>query len=378
MYSIYILISIILLLFIILRLFNRFWSTQPIFHFYNIWYWLFPPGLIHINLPKKTKFYDKNIVCETTSNLSTEKKALLVSFIQSHFQTPKEIVKYNYDKNYILENLNYQKKFSHVSFQYDLLNNKLIGCLTTRLLCGYINKQKIFISFMDFLCIRDKYYNSNIGYNQIFTHYLKSRELNAPPIFLFKRSKKLKLLVPLTIYNSYSFDSNKLNKINILIPQNVSCHIIKSYNFQIFKDFSSIIQNKFNCFIIPSFVNIKNLIDKNILFIFIIKDGINPIGTIIYKKTCISFKNKVVINCIASYCKEGYEEILKDSVSNTVVLLKKKIKFDLINFENTSFNYIIIKSLLRKFSPKGKLLSCYYFYNFVTRPLKSKNIFIVE
>jgi len=99
---------------------------------------------------------------------------------------------------------------------------------------------------------------------------------------------------------------------------------------------------------------------------------------LLYKKTCISFKNKVVINCIASYCKEGYEEILKDSVSNTVVLLKKKIKFDLINFENTSFNYIIIKSLLRKFSPKGKLLSCYYFYNFVTRPLKSKNIFIVE
>jgi len=376
-YYIYICILTLIILFLSTRLFNRFWSTQPVFHFYNIWYWMFPPGLINVKLPKETKFYNDNILCEISNKLSTEKKALMVAFLTNHYNRDK-LTKYNFDKDFILEQLKYQKNFSHISLQYDITNKKIIGSLTSRLLCGFINKKKLFISFMDFLCIREKYNRSNTGYNQIYTHYVKSRRLNAAPIFLFKRTKKLKSLVPLTIYHSYSFNSDKLNKINVYLPNNISCHIIKSYNFQIFQDYCGTIEKKFKCFIIPNFTTIKNLIDKKILFLFIIKDGLNPVGIIIYKKTCISFNKKNVINCIASYCSGGYEEILKETITNTVVLLKKQIKFDIINFENKSFNDILIKKLLTKYTPKGKLLFCYYFYNFISRPFKSKNTFIVE
>ena len=376
-YYIYIFILTVFLLFISTRLFNRFWSRQPVFHFYNIWYWLFPPGLLHIKLPKENKFYNDDIICDTSNKISTEKKALLVTFINNHYNRDK-LIKYNFEKPFILEQLKYQKKYSHISLQYDITKKKIIGCLTSRLLCGVINKQKIFISFMDFLCIREKYNKSNTGYNQIYTHYVKSRRLNAPPIFLFKRTKKLKSLVPLTIYNSFSFNSDKLNKVNVYLPNNISAHTIKSYNFQILQDYSKIIQEKFKCFIIPNFTTIKNLINKKILFIFIIKDGLKPVGIIVYKKTCISFNNKTVINCIASYCNEKYEEILSESITNTVVLLKKQLKFDIINFENKSFNNVLIKKLLNKYTPKGKLLFCYYFYNFISRPFKSKNVFIID
>ena len=376
-YYIYICILTLIILFLSTRLFNRFWSTQPVFHFYNIWYWMFPPGLINVKLPKETKFYNDNILCEISNKLSTEKKALMIAFLTNHYNRDK-LTKYNFDKDFILEQLKYQKNFSHISLQYDITNKKIIGCLTSRLLCGFINKQKLFISFMDFLCIREKYNKSNTGYNQIYTHYVKSRRLNAAPIFLFKRTKKLKSLVPLTIYNSYSFNSDKLNKINVYLPNNISCHIIKSYNFQIFQDYCGIIEKKFKCFIIPNFTTIKNLIDKKILFLFIIKDRLKPVGIIIYKKTCISFNDKIVLNCIASYCSGKYEGILADSITNTVALLKKQIKFDIINFENKSFNDILIKKLLTKYTPKGKLLFCYYFYNFISRPFKSKNTFIIE
>ena len=369
--------SVIIFIFIILRIFNRFWSTQPVFHFYNIFYWFFPTGLVNIKQPPVTKFYDKNIICDYAGKTTTEKKELLVLFLQNHYNKNNQNI-YKFDKSFILEQLNLQKSFSHISLQYDLIKNKIISCLTTRLLCGYINKQKLFISFMDFLCVRDKYEKSNVGYNQIYTHYLKSRELNAAPIFLFKRNKKLKLLVPLTIYNSYLFESKYLNKINIYLPRNISCHIIKSYNFQIFKEFCKVLQDNFKCFIIPNFTSINNLIKKNILFPFIIKDNLKPIGIIVYKKTCISFKNKIVINCIASYCSGKYEEILQQSITNTVVLLKKQIKFDLINFENKSLNDILIRNLLTKYTPKGKLLSCYYFYNFISRPFKSKDVFLID
>ena len=79
-YYIYIFISTVIILFLSTRLFNRFWSTQPVFHFYNIWYWMFPPGLVDTKLPKETKFYNDNIVCDISNKLSTEKKALIIVF----------------------------------------------------------------------------------------------------------------------------------------------------------------------------------------------------------------------------------------------------------------------------------------------------------
>jgi len=375
---IYIIILIFIVSFILLRLLNRFWSTQPVFHFYNIWFWLFPIGIIQTNIPKKNKFYDKNIVCNTFNKISTEKKALLVPFIQRHYISNNKNIKYFFDKEYILEHLKHQRTFSHISLQYDLIKYKLIGCLTSRLLCGHINKKKFFISYLDFLCIHEKYIKGDFGYKQILSHYIKSRENGAQPIFLFKRSKKLKLLVPLTTYKTFSFDANKLNKINRFLPVNICCHTIKSYNFQLFKDFIEKIQKNFKCFIIPNFINIKNLINKNILFPFIIKDGLKVVAVIIYKKTCIKFKNKSVVNCVASYCSDGYERIFKESITNTVVLLKKNILCDIINFENKSHNYLLINFLRKRFIPKGTLMFCYYFYNFIIRPQLSRQIFIID
>ena len=70
---------IIILTIIVIYLFykatNQFWSRQPVFHFHNLKYWIFPPGIIQKELPRKDKFYNIKIQFDSFVKLKTEKKS---------------------------------------------------------------------------------------------------------------------------------------------------------------------------------------------------------------------------------------------------------------------------------------------------------------
>jgi choline-glycine betaine transporter len=34
----------------------KFWKSQPVFHCYNLFYWLSPPGIISFDLPPANKY----------------------------------------------------------------------------------------------------------------------------------------------------------------------------------------------------------------------------------------------------------------------------------------------------------------------------------
>ena len=56
MFYLYILaaiITLIILFYAIIKIRFRFWSKQPVFHFYNLWYWMFPPGIIKHDKPEE-------------------------------------------------------------------------------------------------------------------------------------------------------------------------------------------------------------------------------------------------------------------------------------------------------------------------------------
>ena len=51
-----IIIFFIMLFFIYIRLKYKFWAIQPVFHFYDIYYWFKNVGIINKELPKKNKY----------------------------------------------------------------------------------------------------------------------------------------------------------------------------------------------------------------------------------------------------------------------------------------------------------------------------------
>ena len=55
-------IFLIIIFTIVIKLKFRFWSEQPVFHVYDISYYLFYSGIIHDFVPKKTRYTNfKNI-----------------------------------------------------------------------------------------------------------------------------------------------------------------------------------------------------------------------------------------------------------------------------------------------------------------------------
>ena len=94
MIKLYILLGIVILyvLFILYcKVFYRFWSTQPVFHFHNLYYWIFPPGIIQHSLPPITKFYDQNVTFNFWSAISDETKDQFYRLNKNHYLQDKTI-----------------------------------------------------------------------------------------------------------------------------------------------------------------------------------------------------------------------------------------------------------------------------------------------
>ena len=125
-------IAIIYLLFFAFIKFRfRFWSVQPVFHLYNLFYWIWPCGIIHHGQPPKTKFYDAKVLTTKFADVSTEKKALFYTFIKSHFLNNKK-EKYNPPKFAVMDYFNAHNRISHLSLQFELLPTPNKGYLSDK------------------------------------------------------------------------------------------------------------------------------------------------------------------------------------------------------------------------------------------------------
>ena len=128
----YILLSIAviyLLIFAFIKLRFRFWSVQPVFHLYNLFYWIWPCGIIEHGQPPKTKFYNGKVLTKKFKDVSTEKKALFYTFIKSHFLNNKK-EKYNPPNFAVLDYFNAHNRISHLSLQFELLPTPNKGYLS--------------------------------------------------------------------------------------------------------------------------------------------------------------------------------------------------------------------------------------------------------
>ena len=382
----YIIILIILLVFLFvfmyIKITNRFWSSQPVFHTYNLWYRLFPPGIVQHKIPKKGKYLDSNIECFIFNNSSKNIKQQLLYFIQSNCNIKKNISKNNnlnliIKKDYIFEHLKNQKNFSFISLQYNGYNKKLVGALTSRLLNANLDNKRFFISYMDNLYIHKKYLNSDFKYKQIYTHYVKSRNIGAPPIFLFKQRKKLKNVVPFIKFNSYLIKTQNITRPNINLPNTIICYRITSENFNILLDYIPIIEDNFNFFLISPLSVIKQLIHKNILFPFVIKNNTQLIGIIFYKKKNLFYKNKEILECVSSYCSSIYKTFFINSITNTLYILKKNIDFSLVKFDAIADNIFLLNNLVKFNKPLEIHSNFYYFYNFIYKSVNNDKTFIL-
>jgi hypothetical protein len=366
----------------------RFWTKQPVFHIYDIWYYLFPCGIIQLDLPSREDKYNNfnNIDTMALDSLDDVHKEKFVSFIQQHFLRSREL---NYkpkkenifpyliglDGGHVFISLYKTKKLlMNTTSQKVIEDEKIIGTMLSYPVQIIFNngnpEANINAYYVDYLCVDKEHRKEGVAPQLIQTHHYTQRHMNQNiHVSIFKREGNLTAIVPLCLYSLYGFDIEPI-VINVL-PENIKLIKINYKDLSYYNDFMKLNHTKFKIFISTSLANISELIKTENIFIYALIQNDTVLSLYFLKKQCTylhnddSDKNDEIINCYASIncCKS--EEIFKIGFQQSLMnLINKNPSYKLLIIENTSDN----DKLIHFYSKWNELLfnikTAYYFYNF--------------
>ena len=358
-YIFYLVICLIIILYIWIKLRFQFWSRQPVFHIYNIYYWLFYQGIIQKHLPEKNKYYSYNY--QTDKYIPTN---VLVQFISTHFLNRSDIV---YKPTIETMTLLFKQSIQPLITTY-YKDNQLVGCITARQLTISINNYtcptRIVMPcyYIDFLCVHKDYRKQNIAPTLIQTHEYNQRKKTNILVSLFKREGKLNVIVPLVLYTTYGYIIYKwkeeIKTITISAQQLV--YICSILNF-------------LECKILPNLSTLIDLVKSKVLIIKIIGNINNVSALYIFRDTQTNYRNKDCIECLGSYnFTLSYDIFLKGFKS-----CLSKLTYRFVFVENLGDNNIINQLLGQQQSPSTVCPMAYYLYNYVYKSIKATNTLII-
>ena len=159
----------VIVFFMFVRLKYRFWALQPVFHFYDLYYWFVNVGIIRKELPEKNRYVNlKKIVTKEYEQIDKLTKKQIITLIQLNYFINNEN-KYDPKKENILPYFigHNAKTFWSYFLEPELLidnktgktieENKIIGIITSRPLHVKINSNRndseFDVYYVDYLCV---------------------------------------------------------------------------------------------------------------------------------------------------------------------------------------------------------------------------------
>lgn len=388
-------ILMIIILSIYIKLKFRFWSIQPVFHIYDFYYMLFPPGVIMHHLPLKNRYTNfQNIETLDFTKVSDIKLKKFINFIKKNYLQNKGNTFTPEKTNIVPYFTSHNSKCFFTLYSQDeqlirsktneiITDKKIIGVMTSRPLHVKINNGNADASFdvyyVDYLCVDSSYRKKGIAPEIIQTHEYNQRHLNKNiSISLFKREGQLTGIVPLTIYSTFGFHVTKWNK-----PEGLSGEYslleINSENIHFLVDFFKNHNDNFDIVIIPEFSNILELIKSNNIFIYVILYQHEIICSYFFRKTSTFIdKDLEVLTCFASInSSPNYSEIFIHGYKVIFWKIAEKYRFGYAAIESVSHNHIIINNLVLKTRPHIVSPTAYFFYNFAYNRFKPEKTLII-
>ena len=394
-------ILIIILIFLFIRIKYRFWALQPVFHFYDLYYWFVNVGIIRHELPSTNRYTNfKEIKTYSFDRVPEDNLREFATLVQLNYFRDKDNI-YNPQKGNIVPYFEGHNSASFWSFFWKpdvLINVKTNATIDDKLLVGVITSRPLHVTiyksnlktpakfdvfYVDYLCVKKGFRGKNIAPQLIQTHEYNQCHLNPNiSVSLFKREEDITGIVPLTIYKTYCFDMKNWNippealhsKVNLLVGDKQNMYYL--YNF------INETKGKWDITIIPEISNLLKLIDTNNMFIMMLLVEGNIEAFYIFKKTCTNIeKDKEAISCIAS--QNGYILTKKEFIQGFKlalwhVLEKQNNHYKFLIIEDVSDNGLIIDNIKIKTYPIATSPTAYFFYNFVYSPFKNDRVFIVN
>ena len=390
----------IMLFFIYIRIKYRFWAIQPVFHFYDLYYWFINVGIINEALPTKNRYTNfKNITTYHFDDMNETLLKQVILLIQDNYLRNKENMFFPKQENIVPYFRGHNAAtFLSVYRQPELLldqktgntieESSVIGVMTSRPLQVQIkvnnDKYTAFdVYYVDYLCVHEKWRKKNIAPQMIQTHeYNQSHQNKKICVSLFKREEELTGIVPLTVYKTYCFSTRRWSKPPELEAK-LSLLSCDKQNCYYFYNFITEQTNKWQIRVLPAISNILELIEsKNVFIKMIILNG-DIVAAYIFKKTCTFIeKEKEIVSCIASIRSSILSPVDDVFVHGFKVALYSILnaypQFHYLAIEDISDNNRIIQNLQIKTPPLIVSPTAYFFYNFAYSPFKSDKCLIIN
>ena len=396
LYIFAIIIAFIISFFCYIRLKYKFWSMQPVFHFYDIYYWFINVGIIRHELPEKNCYVNfTNIKTYEFDKVNENIFKQLVILIQLNYLQNKEntfsptkdnIIPYFIGHNastfwsYYLEPEVIIDSKTNKTFN----ENKLIGVITSRPLHVNIKKATFDVYYVDYLCVHKSFRKRNIAPQLIQTHeYNQSHNNKKIVVSLFKREEELTGIIPLTVYQTYCFNMRNWNQ----VPETMHAKVVlltgdKQNMYYLYNFINELTkEGKWDITVYPEISNLMELVSTKNLFVkmLIINGDIEAVY--IFRKTCTYIeKDKEILSCIASI--NGNTLTKKEFINGFKVALWSIIKshknFKYLTVEAISDNDCIIDNLSIRTHPFIISPMAYFFYNFAHSPFKPEKCLILN
>jgi len=387
----------ILLFFIYVRLKYKFWALQPVFHFYDVYYWFVNVGIIRKELPEKNRYVNSTkIKTKCFEDIDELTKKEIATLIRLNYYRNNEN---KYDPK--MENIipyfigHNTKTFWSYFVETELLidnktaktidENKIIGSITSRPLHVKINSTRkdseFDVYYVDYLCVNKNWRKKNIAPQLIQTHeYNQSHNNKKICVSLFKREEELTGIIPLTVYKTYCFNMKNWGSPEKLEPR-ITLLTGDKQNIYYLYNFINEVKKNLDIVIYPEITNIIELVvTKNLFIKMLLVDG-NIEAVYIFRKTCTYIeKDKEIITCIASINGNilSREQFIKGFKMSLWSIIKEHNNFKYLTIEDISDNTCIINNICIRTHPMVISPMAYFFYNFAYSPFKSEKCLIIN
>lgn len=382
----------------------KFWSQQPVFHIYNLLYWLNPPGIIHKEMPVINKY--TNIIDIKSYGISEIKETLLericqfikIYYIQSSNTT------YSPTKTNIIEYLKSCNQESYLTlyeknkllFEKGEVTNSIstdiVSVITARSMNITLKNNPAFpLYYVDNLCVHPDYRKHGIAQQMIQTHYYNLRKNNKKiQVCLFKREGELNAIVPLVAYKTTGYNIKNISLLNVLSLQNQNQHYLNiieigTSQLSLLLDFIYSQKNNFDCIIMPDVSNILNMIKSENIYIYGVLTDNYLTAIYAFRKPNLYYEKEEAIECIMSidgFLKNNDDDSFIRGFNISLNKIKEKLKISILLLENTSSNNKITHYLNNLFIiQKNNILfespTAFFLYNYVSHSVPSEKILIL-
>jgi hypothetical protein len=370
LYYIIIILWILIIIYGYLKVKYRFWYNQPIFHVYDLHYYLYP-GIIDNELPEKENMFNNFKNIKTLPFDKVTEKDEFILFIQNNFLRNKN---FNYvpKKENIIPYLtglhggdvflSLYKRERMIHEQDD--STEILASMISYPIQIRINNQKMNAYYVDYLCVDSDHRKKNIAPQMIQTHHYYQRHLNKNiTVSVFKREGKLNLAIPICVYTSYGFSISNMRLTKL--PININLIEVGKNNITHLFDFMQLNNTKFDIFLSTYISNVLELIKTENIYVYMLIQEQNVLAVYYFKKLCTYLQHdKEVLVCYASVncCKN--EDIFIEGMYHSIQnIIKRFPKYVQLYIEGLSDNYILINDLHKMAKPIYQIISAYFFYN---------------